>query len=173
MTAPRVSIVLPTHNGERFLAQSIESCLSQPFRDIELIVVDDCSTDSTPRIARRYAHADPRVRVLRNDPNRKLPASLNRGFSEARGAYLTWTSDDNWYRPDAIGSMAEFLDAHADVGLVYAGMTDVDDAGAELKRRAALPPECLVEWSCVGACFLYRREVRDRLGAVPGGAGPR
>lgn len=159
-----VSIVLPTHNGERYLAQSIESCLAQTYRDLELIVVDDCSSDATPQIARRFADADPRVRVLRNDPNRKLPASLNRGFAETKGAFLTWTSDDNWYRPEAIASMVEVLEARPSVALVYADVTDIDDAGAEIRKWRAAEADSLVERNCVGACFLYRRAVMERLG---------
>ena len=80
-----VSIVLPVHNGARFLALSIESCLQQTHRNIELIIVDDCSSDSTPEIIRKYADMDDRVKQLRNEPNRGLPESLNVGFGNAHG----------------------------------------------------------------------------------------
>ena len=86
---PKISIVLPTFNGERYLKSSIHSILSQTFPDWELIIVDDCSTDGTADIIKRYAQSDSRIRVIRNEKNQKLPGSLNIGFSVAKGEYLT------------------------------------------------------------------------------------
>ena len=90
-----ISIILPTYNGEKYLSQAIESILSQTEQDWELILVNDCSTDRTGDICQAYTLKDPRIRVIHNEGNRKLPGSLNRGFREAHGDYLTWTSDDN------------------------------------------------------------------------------
>src|SRR5437763_553767 len=75
-----VSIVLPTHNGRQFLSQAIESCLTQTYRQLELIVVDDTSTDDTSAIL--SAVNDPRLRVVRHAHNRGLPAALNTGFAQ-------------------------------------------------------------------------------------------
>ena len=102
---PKVSIVLPTYNGEKFIRESIDSILYQTFTDWELIIVNDCSTDGTPNIVNRYAASDSRIRVIHNKENQKLPESLNIGFREARGEYLTWTSDDNMYLPSALEKM--------------------------------------------------------------------
>src|SRR6266508_190816 len=113
-----VSIVLPTYNGSRYLEESIDSCLKQTFEDIELIIVDDCSTDDTPQIVARYR--DPRLRVIRHETNRKLPAALNTGFAASKGTYLTWTSDDNRYAPNAIEVMMQALETSPEIGLVYA-----------------------------------------------------
>src|SRR5438128_1966436 len=90
-----VSVILPTHNGSKYLRQSIESCLSQTYLDIELIVVDDGSMDETSAILESLT--DDRVRKIRHQTNRGLSAALNTGCAEARGEYLTWTSDDNLY----------------------------------------------------------------------------
>jgi glycosyltransferase involved in cell wall biosynthesis len=106
---PLVSIILPTYNGSRFLERAIQSCLGQTYFSIELIIVDDASTDSTPEILARAVKQDTRVRVIWHDRNRKLPAALNTGFSEAKGEFLTWTSDDNEYLPNAIEQMVDFL----------------------------------------------------------------
>lgn len=160
---PLVSIVLPTYNGERYLAQSIESCLAQTYSNIELLIVDDCSSDSTPRIIAAYAARDSRIRAIRNGVNRRLPASLNIGFADARGEYLTWTSDDNLYRTTAIAEMVSFL-ADGTADLVYADYSFVDEEGDELRRNEVGDPESLVSANCIGACFLYRRVVHERLG---------
>ena len=96
-TSPKISVVLPVYNGERYLRESLDSILAQTMGDFELIVVDDCSTDATSVILAEYAVRDSRIRIIRNAENQKLPRSLNIGFAEARGEYLTWTSDDNVY----------------------------------------------------------------------------
>ena len=105
---PKVSIVLPTYNGEDYLRESIESVISQTFTDWELIIVNDCSTDSTPKIAEAYAAKDCRIRVIHNEKNQKLPNSLNIGFESASGDYLTWTSDDNIFHHEALIKMHDF-----------------------------------------------------------------
>src|SRR3989338_10314783 len=104
---PKVSIVLPTYNGARYLRQSIDSCLSQTYKNIELIIVDDCSTDETPDIVHSYN--DPRIRYVRNKTNQRLPRSLNIGFALTTAEYLTWTSDDNEFLPQAIETMLKVL----------------------------------------------------------------
>jgi glycosyltransferase involved in cell wall biosynthesis len=162
---PLISIILPTYNGEKYLATSLQSCLDQTFGDWELIVVDDCSQDSTPRIIADFAARDGRIRSLRNEPNKRLPASLNAGFAEARGELLTWTSDDNAYRPGALASMARHLDEHPTVGLVYCDYTTIDEAGKVTTAVKVDPPEELVRHCVVGACFMYRREVMMKVGA--------
>ena len=162
MTVPLVSIILPTYNRAARLTGALESCLSQTYPHIEVIVVDDGSTDETPAIAARFAGQDARVRVL-HQPNERLPRALNAGFRASRGDYLTWTSDDNSYLPDAIALMAAALDARPDLGLVYCDYEEVSDSGEA--RRVHLPdPALLPQQNCVGACFLYRRTVYETVG---------
>jgi glycosyltransferase involved in cell wall biosynthesis len=69
---PLVSIILPTYNGERYLASAINSCLAQTMTDWELIIVDDCSTDRTPEIIHSFQQKDQRIRCIRNGKNLKL-----------------------------------------------------------------------------------------------------
>ena len=159
----KVSIVLPTYNGERYLAQSIESVLTQTYENLELIIVDDCSTDGTPEIVRRFAERDGRVQVIRNAENQKLPRSLNIGFRQAAGDLLTWTSDDNFYEGNAIEVMARALDQNPDCGMVYCDMTCIYEDGVEL-RRPFMDMEQFYVDDVVGACFLYRRQVLETVG---------
>lgn len=114
-----VSIVMPVYNGEKYLKQSITSVINQTFKDWNLIIVDDCSTDSSPKIMNEYAKSDNRIQVIHNKVNSKIPASLNNGFEKASGRYYTWTSDDNIYEHDAIEKMVNYLDEHIDIGLVW------------------------------------------------------
>jgi glycosyltransferase involved in cell wall biosynthesis len=163
-SCPLISIVLPTYNGARYLREAIDSCLYQTYPNWELILVDDASTDDTPAIIAEYAARDGRITTLRNPVNRKLPGSLNVGFARARGELLTWTSDDNCYRPEALGEMAAFLEANPSVDLVYADFSLMDDSGATTGPGWAGPVEELPFRNSVGACYLYRRAVHDRLG---------
>jgi len=158
----RVSIVLPTHNGSAYLKEALESCLHQTHHDLELILVDDCSSDDTPVIIDGVS--DPRVKRVHNQHNQGLARSLNIGFRLASGKYLTWTSDDNLYEPTAIQVMASYLDEHPEVGLVYADYWNIDAQGKVIAPGRLAPPTALVEYNCVNACFLYRREVLDQTG---------
>lgn len=160
---PKVSIVLPVYNGEKYLAQSIDSCLLQTFTDWELIIVDDCSKDSTPQIIAQYAAKDSRIRPFRNLQNKKLPGSLNEGFRQATGTYFTWTSDDNLFRPNALQTMVDHLDKHSDIDLVYTDFVRINDAGEFITLVKVHEPEDILV-DTIGACFLYKRIVHEKLG---------
>lgn len=159
----KVSIVLPTYNGERYLAQSIQSVLAQTYQNLELIIVDDCSTDGTPEIIQRFAQQDNRIQVIRNVENQKLPRSLNIGFRQTTGGNLTWTSDDNFYEENAIEVMVRALEQNPDYGMVYCDMTCIYEDGVKL-RRPPLNMERFYVDDVVGACFLYRRQVLETVG---------
>ena len=164
MSSPLVTIVLPVYNGSHYLGESIQSCLAQTYGDWELVIVDDASTDDTPARIADYIRRDKRIRSIRQEINRKLPAALNTGFRNSRGAYLTWISDDNAFRPEAIAEMVRFLERRPDVDLVYADYTQIDENGVPLRRVAVETPQGLPLNNWVGACFLYRRAVHERLG---------
>jgi glycosyltransferase involved in cell wall biosynthesis len=162
-----VSIILPVYNGSRYLRQSIESCLSQTYANIELIVVDDASQDDSAEIVAAYA--DPRITLLRHQTNRKLPAALNTGFRASSGAYLTWTSHDNYFAPTAIAELVEFLEGSQDVDFVYSDQYIVDERDDTVRLDQTGPVERLIEESCLGGCFLYTRAVYEKLGAYDEG----
>jgi len=159
---PLISVVLPTFNGARHLKEAIESCLNQTWSNLELIIVDDHSTDQTPEIIKRFAARDERVQSLRHDTNRKLPAALNSGFAKARGGYCTWTSDDNLYGPEALERMTAFLNENEDVDVVYTSYSRIDDAGQPSSAGLMLAPEYLgYQGNVITPCFLFRRTVHD------------
>src|SRR3954463_5327589 len=94
-SAPRVSVVMPVFDGATYLAEAVDSLLAQTLSDWELVAVDDGSADDSPAILGRYAAADSRVRILRNDTNMGISAALNRGWREARGAYIARLDADD------------------------------------------------------------------------------
>ena len=159
-----ISIVLPVYNGATHLAYSIESVINQVYQNWELIIVNDCSTDDSLAIAESYQKKDSRIRVISNEKNLKLPLTLNAGFSQAKGEYFTWTSDDNMYKPEALRRLAQELDQDADCVMVYSDCTIIDSDGKEIGPAPCMEPEQIVVGNVFGACFLYRAEVARKVG---------
>lgn len=161
---PKVSIVLPTYNGEKYIRESIESIINQTFSDWELIIVNDCSTDETPVIINKYAENDSRIRIINNEKNQKLPKSLNIGFSHATGKYYTWTSDDNIYLPEALEVMNQYLDKETSCPMVCTAMNLIDYEDKIVGSSAEYTYEKMLLNNCVGASFMYRNNVRNDIG---------
>lgn len=166
MKNPKISIILPCYNGADMLDGAIESIQNQTFKDWELIIVNDCSTDNTLEVANAYAAKDERIRVFSNEQNSKLPATLNHGFREARGEYWTWTSDDNLLLPNFCEEMSRYLDEHPEVGFVvgdeYIIDADGNIIGESIKPDNIRPQLPLNNY--VGATFMYRREIAQQMG---------
>lgn len=161
-----VSIVLPCYNGAGFLARSIDSVIAQTFTDWELIIVNDCSKDNSLDIMQQYAEKDSRIRIINNETNLKLPGALNRGFREAQGKYLTWTSHDNRMAPTMLEEFVAYLDANPDKGLVTACYAAFSLATGEQLYEVHHPdPQLhLPLYNCVCYAFMYRREVLQTVG---------
>jgi len=169
MSPPLVSIVLPTYNRSCYLDQTVASCLEQTYPNWELVIVDDASTDDTPQKIAAYVARDARIRSLRHETNRKLPAALNTGFDAARGELFTWTSDDNLYRPSAIEETVQFLHTHCEVHCVCTDFTMIDHAGNPFQSCRAGEPEDLVHGNSLGPCAVFRRQVYFGLGGYDEG----
>ncbi|MEP2101985.1 MAG: glycosyltransferase family A protein [Parasphingorhabdus sp.] len=161
---PIVTIVMPVYNGARYLDSAIRSILQQEYYDWELICIDDGSTDGSDAIIVGHAVADSRIRHLSNGQNLGLPATLNRGFAEARGKLHSWTSDDNILRPNMLVTLVEKLAAYPDVDIAYAGYSVIDDTENILRYVPPRPIEDRWYGNPVGAAFLYRRQVTEKLG---------
>jgi glycosyltransferase involved in cell wall biosynthesis len=149
---PLVSVIMATYNQGRFIIRSIESVLNQSFRDFELIIVNDGSTDDTDPILREWLedhHAnrsnadmegEPSIVYLKNETNLGVPRSFNRAMKIARGKYIARIdSDDAWIGREKLGKQVEFLETHPDYIATGGGMIVVDPEGRELFRY--LKPE--------------------------------
>src|SRR3990167_5227886 len=109
--SPLVSIILPTHNRSSLIGGSIESVLSQTFRDFELVVVNDGSTDNTRKVVDDFSMRDFRVRQVVNKTNLGLVGSLNKGVENAKGKYIARIDDDDrWCDKEKLEKQITFLE---------------------------------------------------------------
>jgi len=143
---PLVSIGLPVFNGERFVGAAIQSVLAQSFADLELIVCDNASTDSTEAICREIAARDSRVRYFRNEQNLGAAPNFNKTVALARGEFFKWIAADAEIKPQFISACLEALRAHPDAVLACTKYLVVKPDGsmivpAEHLNRLALMQE--------------------------------
>ena len=114
---PQISLIMSVYNGEDYLVEAIDSVLKQSFTNWELIVINDCSTDSTPEILSQYASRDARVRVYTNEVNLRLPSSLNKAMTYAQGKYIARMDADDICLPDRLEKQYAFMEEHPEVAL--------------------------------------------------------
>ena len=151
MSLPLVSVVIPAFNAERHFPQAIESVLAQTYRNIEVIIVGDGSTDETPQLARAYARRDSRIRVFRQD-NAGVGAARNRGMAEARGEFIAPLDADDFWNPEKLEKQTAVLVARGERwGFAYCWSNSVD--------REGTVTEPIVHWPVEGEIFealIYR-----------------
>jgi len=159
----KVSIILPTYNGEKYIKQAIDSCLNQTYKNLELIIIDDGSSDKTFEIIEAY-YQNKQIKYFKNEKNLGLAQSLNIGFEKSDGEYLTWVSDDNFYNNKAIEILVKELISNPKISFVYSSFYQVDENGKIKRKIKSARPKELDIRNCIGPCFLYKREVYEKTG---------
>jgi len=153
---------MPVRDGERFLVEAVGSVLAQTVSDLELVVVDDGSADSTPALLAGIA--DSRIRVLTQAPG-GLTAALNAGCAAARAPVIARMDADDVALPDRLERQLAYLDAHPDVALLGGGIVLVDEMGREFDREPAPAAPNLSERNeLVHATVAMRTEAFRELG---------
>ncbi len=114
---PEISVIMSVYNGETYLEEAIESVINQTFKNWELVIINDCSTDSTSKILAEFASRDERIKVHPNEVNLKLPTSLNRAISLSRGKYIARMDADDICLPDRLEKQYKFMEENSDVAL--------------------------------------------------------
>ena len=114
---PKISLIMSVYNGEDYLSEAIESVLNQTFHDFELIVINDCSNDSTGQILQSFAQRDSRVKVHTNEVNLRLPSSLNKAISLSQGKYIARMDADDICLPERLEKQFEFMENNPKVAL--------------------------------------------------------
>jgi glycosyltransferase involved in cell wall biosynthesis len=138
--APRLSIGMPVYNGEKFIAEAIESILNQTYTNFELIISDNASTDTTPEIVRAYAAVDDRIRFVRNDRNMGASFNYNRTFELAQGELFRPAAHDDTLAPACLERCIEALDADPSIVLAYTQSVCIDEHGQQLAEYKNIMP---------------------------------
>jgi hypothetical protein len=174
--APAVSIVMPALNAARTVTEAVESVRHQTFRDWELIVVDDGSTDRT--VERLAAIVDPRIRLVSAE-HRGAAQARNVGMSHARGELLTFLDADDRWTPDKLERQVDALGASPDAGAVYSWTAFIDGRGRFLFRKdqchaqGDVSDELLVTFFLAsGSNVMVRRRCLESVGIFDGSAQP-
>ena len=126
-SVPLVSVVLPVYNGERFLAEAIESILGQTFGDFEFLIVDDGSQDGSAAISRMYAERDRRIRYMRMDKNQGEAGARNAGIAAAGGRFVAMMDCDDVSLPERLQLQVDFLNANCEIGAIGVGTQEVNE----------------------------------------------
>lgn len=137
---------MSVYNGEKYLAEAVDSMLNQTYTSFEFIIVDDASTDSTPEILARFAEGDDRIMVCRNDVNLGLTKSLNKGLAIAAGEYVVRMDADDVSLPQRLEKQVGFLDSHPEAVLVTGWIQSIDAEGNYLNRLEKEVEPDMVNW---------------------------
>lgn len=133
-TQPTVSVIIPAFNRNHTLPRALSSAVSQTFRDLEIIVVDDASEEPAADVVQMFD--DPRARVIEHDRNRGANAARNTGVRSARGKYVAFLDSDDEWLPDKVQIQVAALEAAPSaVAGHYTGLTAFDESGQEISRR--------------------------------------
>lgn len=164
----KVTVLLPVYNAGPPLEAAIDSLVRQNFADCEILIVDDCSTDSSLSIIRRSEARDPRIRVIAHETNRGLAATLNEGLSEARGQYVARMDQDDESLPERLATQAAFLDANPTCAVVgsyvyHMGATPARDRLVTLPVDAEAIAATLPKYNCMyhPATMLRRKAILE------------
>lgn len=167
-----MSVVLPVYNQADFLEESVESVLSQKYDNLELIIVNDGSTDGVEKILDKYV-SHPKIVVLTQE-NQKLPAALNTGLAHASGEFITWTSADNITLPTQLEEQVRFLRQNDFIQMVYCNYELVDKRGKPFERLSKSGSHVIntrrdirslnYTYNFIGVCFMYRSYVARIIG---------
>jgi len=136
--SPLVSVIVTCYNGERWIAGALESALGQTFRDLEVIVVNDGSTDGSAGVISRFA-ADPRLKSVEQE-NKGVAAARNKGLALGSGGLVCVLDQDDLWLPGHVAAQAEFMAANPGTGAVYTGVARVDADGGSLGERVFPEP---------------------------------
>lgn len=168
----RISVLMASHNGAKYLRQSLDSILSQTFSDFELIIVDDASTDKTLKILEEYAKKDSRLKVCINEENKGLTASLNIALKQisADTEYICRMDDDDICEQNRFEKQIEYFMANSQIGIVGSNAIIIDDKNMIIGKRK-VPAEhnkilaTLPRYNpIIHPSVMIRREVLEKVG---------
>lgn len=161
-----VSVIMPAYNAERYIEESITSVLNQSHKNIELIIVNDCSTDNTLKLVESIAQKDKRVVVINNSFNLGCAESRNRALAIAKGEYIAFCDSDDVWVKNKIEKQLNHIKEN-DVDMVFTAYEMIDGSGVLIKTRIIKSKLCmndlLRENSVIFSSTFFRRDIIDSI----------
>lgn len=161
---PKVSVVFPVYNGEKYVEESLQSLLVQTFGNFEIIIWNDASTDSTSEILRTYR--DSRIKVRNNLRNLGLFPTLNLAIRESTGEYIRLWSQDDVMKMSCLDSELRYFDAHPNASLAYCAYDTIDDSGRLCTKRADIQKACVVCPKVLSEIMFYHGDITGNIANV-------
>lgn len=167
----KVSVIIPTYNRAHLLTQAIDSVLAQTFKDFELIIVDNYSTDNTESVVKSYK--DERIRYFKNRNQGLIGVNRNYGIQKSQGEYISFLDDDDLWLPEKLEKQVELLDSNKELGLVYSDIHIIGSNGNLLKDtyfhsvkpfRGNVFNELLVANFIASLTVVVRKEALSKVG---------
>lgn len=138
MGNPKISVVMPVYNSERYIKTSIESILTQTFKNFEFIIIDDGSNDDSFKVIDSYRQKDKRIILMRNNQNIGTSKTLNRGLFIAQGKYIIRMDADDWSYPNRFQKQFDFMEKSPETG-VSGGTIEICDKNLNIKNKRRYP----------------------------------
>jgi glycosyltransferase involved in cell wall biosynthesis len=132
--SPLVSVIIPCHNCEKYVKDAVMSILHQTYQNLEIIITDDCSTDTTYKVLEETASGDNRIRLFHNDKNKGVTRTLNTMLDKANGTYIARMDADDVSLPKRIEKQVEFLQTHPDYGICGCSAWHIDKYGKRIGK---------------------------------------
>lgn len=149
---PKVSIVMPVYNGEKFLEETMKSILNQTFKDFEYVIINDGSKDNTLKIIKK--HKDKRIRLINNKKNQGFANSLNIGLKAAKGKYIASSNSDDLSHPKRIETQFNYLESHPNIFLIGTSAIFINEKGREINRFRKYDDYRMLAWRLRRACSI-------------------
>lgn len=136
-----ISVIMPAYNAMNTINEAIHSVLRQTYKNWELILIDDCSKDSTYEIAERFSKADPRIAVIQNKENLGVSITRNTGIAQANGSWIAFLDSDDIWRDDKLEKQVKIIEERKDADFIYTGSTFIDMAGNAVCYSLPVPEQ--------------------------------
>ena len=164
---PKVSVIMPAYNAEKYIKEAIDSILNQTFGDFEFIILNDCSKDATEEIILSYQ--DDRIVYVKNEENMGVAATLNRGLELAKGEYIARMDSDDISLPERFALQVAYMDGHPECGIcgsntLLFGQGKENELFCFAQEDAAIRTDMLFNSSFAHPSVMLRRSVLDQYG---------
>ncbi len=165
MKTPRISVVMPAYNSEKYIGEAIESILNQTFIDFEFIILNDGSTDNTAKIVKEYAKKDKRIKFIDNKKNQGLVSVLNQGLDLARGEYIARMDSDDISLPTRFEKQIKYMDEHSECGVLGTWFKCFGDSDVVVRHPERIKIFNILKSQHVGhPTVMLRKSVVDKYG---------